>query len=54
MKAHIKAHFTTNENIMIKLHIKLLIKVVIHSYLQWSLSLVDPVLEVVGPGLGFL
>jgi hypothetical protein len=34
--------------------IKLLIKVVIHSYLQWSLSLVDPVLEVVGPGLGFL
>ena len=22
MKAHIKAHFTTNENIMIKLHIK--------------------------------
>ena len=28
MKAHIKAHFPTNENIMIKLHIK----VVIHSY----------------------
>jgi hypothetical protein len=25
MKAHIKAHFTTNENIMIKLHIKVVI-----------------------------
>jgi hypothetical protein len=27
MKAHIKAHFTTNENIMIKLHIKVVIPV---------------------------
>jgi hypothetical protein len=34
MKAHFKAHFTTNENIMIKLHIK----VVIHSYCHESES----------------